>query len=387
MKIAFPKLIIAVILCSAFTTGYSQIGIIKKGVEGIKKKNDDKKNTNIGTPAPDTTVTLDQHVNTTTSQKNEKDENGDGMITSAEEEAYRKKLIQREITAVQEKSSDSYKANAGKIIFTTNANQLEAATNYSFDKALFANIYLSLPKNWSDSQKEWLISDSYDSYKKAYVLQVFFENYMFEGASNEEEFSNSQIDSTLQFQVQLRDDKGQYNQENSFGAKQFQKGFEKYSKFNSGLHPITFKIFPAIVHTGNGSSTKIGDVAISEGTLTMNFPTPDINNPEICMPKPAMKDDALVKEIIKTYSSSNPGQEVVKVAIISSNWRIIKNKYSSQTESRVVDVLLGVKKDGKCYTDSRSFGQDFVNGQFQKNVFQYAVGSWNEIFCGCLDKN
>lgn len=91
-------------------------------------------------------------------------------------------------------------------------------------------------------------------------------------------------------------------------------------------------------------------------------------------PVDLMKKPELTKAALDCINNQaakdNYGYSFSKAYIISADWLIYKNEYTGAILKRTVDVAVVHMKDGKCFLESFSVGQDYAGGgNYQKTVF------------------
>ena len=65
----------------------------------------------------------------------------------------------------------------------------------------------------------------------------------------------------------------------------------------------------------------------------------------------------------------NYGYSFTKAYVVSEDWYIVKHEYSGAILKRTIEVAALHKKDGKCFLEYFSVGQDYTGSGFQKTLF------------------
>jgi hypothetical protein len=156
-------------------------------------------------------------------------------------------------------------------------------------------------------------------------------------------------------------------------------------KFKIGKNKLKVEIYP-ISHSNYGK----GDVvASSEITLNVKNSLINPNDPDICMPQAKMKDDVLLKNIIKNHSEEKTGFKVdpKNIRITSPSWNVNKN-YKGIPLNRTISVSAGYKDgtNNKCYKAFYTVEQEYVGSKFENETYLLTnnIVEKEEINCGCL---
>lgn len=159
------------------------------------------------------------------------------------------------------------------------------------------------------------------------------------------------------------------------------------SKLTTGKHQFKIEIYPMYFSSGRVENIKGAVIASGEITLNVKGNIIDPNDPRMCMPIDKMKDELLTKQIAKDYLK-NFQITADDVRILTTNWEIQRNKYTSVIEKRTIDVAIGYKdpKTGVCNKQNYLASQEYVGGKFL-DEFSFYGNMQNlpqEISCKCL---
>lgn len=90
-------------------------------------------------------------------------------------------------------------------------------------------------------------------------------------------------------------------------------------------------------------------------------------------PVDLMKNPELTKAALTCINNQaikdKYGYTFTKAYIISEDWAIFKNQYTGAIIKRTAEVAVLRTKDGKCFLESFSIGQDYTGSGFQKTLF------------------
>ena len=90
-------------------------------------------------------------------------------------------------------------------------------------------------------------------------------------------------------------------------------------------------------------------------------------------PVDMMKNPELTKAALTCINNQaikdKYGYTFTKAYIISEDWVIFKNQYTGAIIKRTAEVAVLRTKDGKCFLESFSIGQDYTGSGFQKTLF------------------
>lgn len=156
-------------------------------------------------------------------------------------------------------------------------------------------------------------------------------------------------------------------------------------KFKIGKNKLKVEIYPI-----SWSNYPKGEV-IASGEITLNVKSSVINpnDPELCMPLAMMKDDVLLKNIIKNHSEEKTGFKVdpKNIRITSPKWNVNKNHYGIPL-NRTLGVSAGYKdpSSNKCFRAFYTVEQEYVGSKFENETYllRNNIIEKEEINCGCL---
>lgn len=156
---------------------------------------------------------------------------------------------------------------------------------------------------------------------------------------------------------------------------------EQESKLTPGDHKLTMQIIPCTEYPRKAEGPV---VASGEITLTVKNSAIDPNDPQVCLPKANMNDEALEAKILKAFKSKGWSEQPKTVRILSTKWDVQRNKYTSVVERRTVEAVVASVRNGKCISQTFSFAQDFDGVEYQKEVYLYGTGPQRDLNCKCI---
>jgi hypothetical protein len=178
------------------------------------------------------------------------------------------------------------------------------------------------------------------------------------------------------------------------GEPQFKEFLDIYANLlSTGKHKIKVEIYPVFINPNGDDLTKGNIIATGEFTLNAKNYVLDPNDEKLCLGKNVMNDNVLIKNIAQTLSNGNSYKVSPNaVRILSSSWKIDRNKYSGIVERRYIEVLYGYKKttDNKCYRANYTVYQDYIGSKFSDELMYKYEGSiglpMGKIDCKCLNQ-
>jgi hypothetical protein len=186
-----------------------------------------------------------------------------------------------------------------------------------------------------------------------------------------------------------------------FSYKKFGPKFDGPVKFAEGLaklepgdHTIVVKVNCNYNFVAEGSFTLSGDdfTVFDAKAQELNEAAAGLKTQETAMPKAAMSDPALEKEMIAAFTGSQTykdriGGEVIRIVIIDPDWMIRRHDISGIILHRYIRAAIAVKNgDGSCTLwNLVTFQQDYVSNAFQKTKFD-GVGDPVKIPCENVTK-
>ncbi len=169
---------------------------------------------------------------------------------------------------------------------------------------------------------------------------------------------------------------------------------EKLAKLEPGEHTIVVKVNCNYDFVSVGQFTLSGDdfSVFSAKAKELNDAATGLKTKDTVMPKAAMSDAALEKEMIAAFKGSQTYQdrikgEVLRINIIDSDWMIRRHAISGAILHRYIRAAIVVKNsDGSCTLwNLVTFQQDYISDAFQKTKFD-GVGDPVKIPCENVQK-
>lgn len=103
-----------------------------------------------------------------------------------------------------------------------------------------------------------------------------------------------------------------------------------------------------------------------------------------CFPEAGMKDQSVEKEILEAFKAQGWSEQPVGVIILSRDWSIRRNEYSSVITGRAVNALVISTKKAKCITQDFNFVQSYDGSGYSKSMRMSGIGDQHKIDCECL---
>lgn len=357
------KILILIVLISF--SGHAQLGGLAKKVKNkVEKKEVEKKDTSENENSSKTTEAKTTSVNET-KPKPAKIDKSEG-ITSPLHEKYLNKVVfsSKEVSLAKKAEIES-----------------DFKNEFALGDPIYFRIYLS---KTIEQSLDHLDNGSADFEHgtnlefKFYVNDVLIDNV-------KSKFEFGDIDSDVR--EKWTTIKGAFKPATDskyIGKNQFENMLRlNGEKFNVGKNMVKVEIIPLSNYT-------YGDV-IATGEFTLNVKNSLINpnDPEVCMPLAKMKDDVLLKNIIKNHSEVKTGFKVDPkyIRIISSNWNVNKN-YKGIPINRTLAISAGYKDptSNKCYRAFYSVEQEYIGSKFSNETYLLTnnLVEKEEINCGCI---
>ncbi len=169
---------------------------------------------------------------------------------------------------------------------------------------------------------------------------------------------------------------------------------EGLAKLEAGEHTIVVKVKCNYNFVSEGTFTLTGDdfAVYTAKSKELNEAASGLKTQDTVMPKAAMSDPALEKEMVAAFKGSQTYQdrikgEVIRIVIIDPDWMIRRHEISGIILHRYIRAAIAVKNgDGSCTLwNLVTFQQDYVSDAFQKTKFD-GVGDPVKIPCENVPK-
>jgi len=99
-------------------------------------------------------------------------------------------------------------------------------------------------------------------------------------------------------------------------------------------------------------------------------------------PAAVQTNSSLEQQFRKVFTSEIPGETIIKINIISTDWTTVRHEVTGILLARKQVAAVGVKlSDGTCHYYIYQIKQDYVGSQFV-SFTQYSPGYQGEIYCG-----
>jgi hypothetical protein len=300
---------------------------------------------------------------------------------------------------VQEKKTDgitspSHQKYMNKIVFASEDASMAAAkeieSNFKTEfivgqpiyfRAYFDNSLMNYINKFAENE------NIFDKYRNAtFRINFYIDNKYIDSLSNanlpSEQFTDDQKNTRTSFRGSLKS----VDNEMYIGYNAFNEIVTKHEDLlKLGKHQLKLEIVP--IYKKWPSILKGDVIATGEITLNVKGNIVDTNDPLLCMPAADMKDPALEKQI-KIDFLRQVKLTAGAVRILSSNWEIERNKYTSVVTKRSIVVSVGYTENKKCYKRSFIASQEYVGNKFLNEIsFIYkSQSSANEINCKCIQE-
>lgn len=169
---------------------------------------------------------------------------------------------------------------------------------------------------------------------------------------------------------------------------------EKLAKLEPGEHTIIVKVKCNYEFVSEGTFTLSGDdfSVFNAKANELNDAASGLKTKDTVMPKAAMSDPALEKEMVAAFKGSQTYQdrikgEVLRINIIDPDWTIRRHEISGAILHRYIRAAIAVKNSDDTCTlwNLVTFQQDYVSEAFQKTRFD-GVGDPVKIPCENVQK-
>jgi hypothetical protein len=169
---------------------------------------------------------------------------------------------------------------------------------------------------------------------------------------------------------------------------------ERLAKLEPGEHIIVVKVNCNYNFVATGTFTLSGDdfAVFNTKAQELNEAASGLKTQDTVMPKSAMSDPTLEKEMIAAFVGSQTykdriGGDVIRIVIIDPDWMIRRHDISGIILHRYIRAAIAVKNgDGSCTLwNLVTFQQDYVSDAFQKTNFD-GVGDPVKIPCENVTK-
>ena len=169
---------------------------------------------------------------------------------------------------------------------------------------------------------------------------------------------------------------------------------EKLAALEPGEHTIIVKVRCNYDFVSVGQFTLSGDdfSVFNTKAKELNDAASGLKTKDTVMPKAAMSDPALEKEMIAAFKGSQTYQdrikgEVLRINIIDPDWMIRRHEISGVILHRYIRAAIAVKNSDDTCTlwNLVTFQQDYVSDAFQKTRFD-GVGDPVKIPCENVQK-
>lgn len=252
--------------------------------------------------------------------------------------------------------SDFHRSNTGKILFSPEVKPDVATTQnfkseYDTKDDVTGCVYLKPIAAWSRNFK----------------VKIFIDGT--EAAS----FTDKLTDNMAAFTLRIRRKMGS-TESNDFD--------NKVLKLANGTYKIKLEMWSS----EDGIANDKEKVAEGEFTLTKmikeEVPTAKWGDYKAKMKNPGLEQQGL-KLVNDKATKEGWKEKYTKAIIISDDWEIVKNQYTSEIIERKIYMLLyGEWPDGKCKVVDFGFKQDYAGGGKYTDKLQYnGIGSMKLIIC------
>lgn len=169
---------------------------------------------------------------------------------------------------------------------------------------------------------------------------------------------------------------------------------EALAKLEPGEHTIIVKVRCNYNFVSQGTFVLAGDdfTVFNSKAKELNDAASGLKTKDTAMPKAALTDPALEKEMIAAFTGSQTYQdringEVMRIVIIDPDWMIRRHEISGIILHRYIRAAIAVKNGGGTCTlwNLVTFQQDYVSDAFQKTRFD-GVGDPVKIPCENVHK-
>ena len=118
----------------------------------------------------------------------------------------------------------------------------------------------------------------------------------------------------------------------------------------------------------------------------MMFASSLVTAQEPCFPTAGMTDPELEQAILVAFKKQGWSEQPEMAIVLSSEWGIRRNEYSSVITGRRVNALVVSRKKTKCITQDFNFVQSYDGSSYSKSVRMTGIGDQHKISCDCLDQ-
>ncbi len=284
-----------------------------------------------------------------------------------------------------------------KIVFASDMNSIsfskEIESNFKTDFNLGDLIYLRVyMDNSLFNYVRPLINDKPDDEIRKYstfLFKIYIDNVLVDNLSEDaisrQQFDYSEKDHLTTFKGALKS-----TEKDSYlaGIDMFNDVLLKHeSKLTKGKHQVKFEILPNYINTSDGINVKGKAIAGGEITLNVNGSVINPNDTKMCMPGHGMLDEELITKIKRDFFKMNQ-VKADEVRVLSTSWKMERNKYNSAVERRTVEAYIGYKdsKTNLCYKRNYLVTQEFDGTKFvdELSLFTNTQNPAHEISCKCL---
>jgi hypothetical protein len=285
-------------------------------------------------------------------------------------------------------SSELHKKSVGKILFAPKVEMLafgkeiesSLTNNFTFGEDIFLRAYMDnslsnyIIKGIPNADKALIDEKGY------YTVHFFLDGveYYKKGLSKGG-FSKTEKHEWTSFKGALSSKKSDALVRGEFTT--FLRTLNE--KLSNGKHVVKISVHPTL---DNPTPTELSAVSVGEINFTVNPNSIDPKDEDFCLRNAKMSIPALETKVLKAYKEEKGNSQNTKIArITSSEWNVIRNKYTGVILRRTLDlIVVSINSENKYVYKNCVIKQEYISGKFEENFTMTTDAYENIVSSRCF---